>query len=108
MDAAMKVFGDDKELLKEAAGIFLEQDYPEQIIIIKNGISRQDTKMVRAAAHSIKGAARSLGGLVLGDIAMRLEEVGRNGDLNHAEALTEEIEIEVKRLADFFSIGKTC
>ena len=105
MNAAMEVFGDDKELLKEAADIFMEQDYPEQIKNIKDGISRQDAQAIRAAAHSIKGAARSLGGLTLGDIAMQLEEKGRNDDLSQAEALAVEIEKEAKRLADFFSAG---
>ena len=104
IDAAMKVFGGDGELHREAAGIFLEQDYPEQIEIIKNGIKRQDAPSIKAAAHSVKGAARSLGGLILGDVALRLEEVGRDGDLANAHGLVEEMEIEVKRFSDFFLV----
>ncbi len=102
IDAAMAVFGGDNELHREAAGIFLEQDYPEQIEIIKDGIKRQDAPTIKAAAHSVKGAARSLGGLILGDMALRLEEAGRNGDLVNAHGLVEEMEIEVKRFSDFF------
>ena len=102
MNAAMQVFGGDSELHREAAGIFLEQDYPEQIEIIKDGIKRKDAPAVKAAAHSVKGAARSLGGLVLGDMAFRLEEVGRNGDLTNAGGLVEQMEIEVKRFSEFF------
>jgi two-component system sensor histidine kinase/response regulator len=102
MDAAMAVFGGDSELYREAAGIFLEQDCPEQIEIIKNGIKRQDAPAIKAAAHSVKGAARSLGGLTLGDVAWRLEEAGRNGDLAGAPGLVTEMEIEVKRFSDFF------
>jgi two-component system sensor histidine kinase/response regulator len=106
IDAAMEVFGGDDELLREAAGVFLEQDYPEQVAIIKDGIKRRDAPKVKAAAHSVKGAARSLGGLVLGDVALRLEEAGRNGDLMNAAELVEEMEIEVKRFTDFF-VAKT-
>jgi two-component system sensor histidine kinase/response regulator len=106
MDAAMKVFGGDSELMKEAAGIFLGEDYPEQIAIIKEGISRQDAPTVKAAAHSVKGAVRSLGGLVLGDLALRLEEAGRDGDLTKAKTLVDEMEIEVKRFSDFFQEKK--
>jgi PAS domain S-box-containing protein len=107
MDAAMKVFGGDNELMKEAAGIFLEEDYPEQIAIIKDGLSRRDATTVKVAAHSVKGAARSLGGLVLGEVALRLEEAGKNGDLKNAEALVDEMEIEVKRFSDFFREAKS-
>jgi two-component system sensor histidine kinase/response regulator len=106
MTAAMKVFGGDSELMKEAAGIFLEEDCPEQLAIIKNGISRKDAPAVKAAAHSVKGAARSLGALVLGDLALRLEEAGNKGDLTNAGALLDEIEIEVKRFSDFFEEKK--
>jgi two-component system sensor histidine kinase/response regulator len=106
IDAAMEVFGGDDELLREAAGVFLEQDYPEQIAIIKDGIKRRDALKVKAAAHSVKGAARSLGGLVLGEVALRLEEAGRNGDLTNVPELVEEMEIEVKRFTDFFVAEK--
>jgi two-component system sensor histidine kinase/response regulator len=106
MDTAMKVFGGDNALMKEAAGIFLAEDYPEQIAIIKEGISKQDAPIVKAAAHSVKGAARSLGGIVLGDVAWRLEEAGRNGDLAKAPELVAEMEIEVKRFSDFFQEKK--
>jgi HPt (histidine-containing phosphotransfer) domain-containing protein len=102
----MKVFGGDNALMKEAAGIFLAEDYPEQIAIIKEGISKQDAPIVKAAAHSVKGAARSLGGIVLGDVAWRLEEAGRNGDLAKAPELVAEMEIEVKRFSDFFQEKK--
>ena len=92
MDDAMKLFGDDRELLSEAADVFLEQDYPEQLANIRDGL---------------KGAARSLGGSALGEVALRLEMAGREGDLTQAETLLAEIERETARFADFFSAGAT-
>ena len=103
IDAAMQVFGDDKELLEEAITLFLEEDYPEQLKQIKDGIERKDASTVKIAAHSIKGAARSLGGLALGDVAQHLEEMGREGDLTGAEVLAEDVETELKRFADYYS-----
>ncbi len=103
MQAAMKVFGDDDDLLKEAVDLFLEEDYPQQIKLLKEGIERLDTAAVRAAAHSIKGAARTLGGMVLGDVALRLEKLGSQGKLEGAEKLASKLEDELKHFADYYS-----
>ena len=103
MNAAMEVFGGDEELFREAAGLFLEEDYPEQHRLLREAVEKQDAPAVKAAAHSIKGAARSMGGLVLGEIAFRLETLGRNGDLAGAGELMGQMEAERKRFADFFT-----
>jgi len=102
MAAAMEVFGDDMELLKEASGLFVDEDYPEQIKLLRDGIERQDADVIKAAAHSVKGAARSLGGMALGEAAFRLEQMGRDGDLTGVDEQMEEMGKEFKLLADFF------
>ena len=103
IEAARRVFGDDNDLLNEAVGLFLAEDYPEQLRLLKDGIDSQDASAVRAAAHSIKGASRSLGGMVLGDICQRLEELGREEKLGDTRALLRLIEIETERFADYYS-----
>jgi PAS domain S-box-containing protein len=101
--AARQIFGDDEELLKEAVELFLNEDYPQQLVLLRGGIEKHDADAVRAAAHSIKGAARSLGGTVLGDVALHLEELGRDGKLRGAHKLADELEHELKRFADYYS-----
>jgi len=103
IEAARQIFGDDEELLREAVYLFLNEDYPQQLKLLREGIEKGDADAVRAAAHSIKGAARSLGGTVLGDIALRLEETGRSGKLGGALKLADELEHELKRFADYYS-----
>ena len=103
VEAAMRIFGGDDDLLREAVDLFLEEDYPQQMKLLREGIERQDADAVRAAAHSIKGAVRSLGGVVLGDIALRLEELGREGKLEDAGKLTNRLEDELKHFADYYS-----
>jgi HPt (histidine-containing phosphotransfer) domain-containing protein len=103
LDAALQLVGGDEELLREAIGLFLAQDYPKQLRQIEDGIERQDAGIVRAAAHSIKGAAISLGGRSLSDVALRLEGIARRGDLTGAKELVQELEAEFKRFADFLS-----
>jgi len=103
IEAAMQVFGGDDALLREAVGLFLEEDYPEQMKLLREGIKRQDADAVRAAGHSIKGAVRSLGGVVLGNIALHLEELGREGKLEGAPELANKLEDELKHFADYYS-----
>ena len=103
IEATRQVFGDDEELLQEAVTLFLKEDYPGQLKLLKEGIKKQDAAAVRAAAHSIKGVSRSLGGLVLGDIAFRLEELAREGKLERARELANRIEAEFKRFADYYA-----
>jgi two-component system sensor histidine kinase/response regulator len=103
IEAAMKIFGGDDDLLREAVGLFLEEDYPQQIKLLREGIERKDADAVKAAAHSIKGAVRSLGGMVLGDIALRLEELGREGKLKGARELANKLEDEINHFADYYT-----
>ena len=70
---------------------------------MRAGIDSQDAPAVRAAAHSIKGASRSLGGMTLGDISQRLEEMGRDENLGEARAMLRRIEIEIERFTKYYS-----
>ena len=103
IEAALKFVGGDRDILKEVVHVFLDEDYPEQLKRLKDGIGQHDAQTVKAAAHSIKGAVRSLGGTAPGSIALKLEEMGRNNDLAKAEAAVQELELEVKLFADFYA-----
>ena len=103
IEAALKFIGGDRDVLKEVVYVFLNEDYPEQLKRLRDGIGQHDARTVKAAAHSIKGAVRSLGGTAPGDIAFKLEEMGRNNDLTKAEAAVQELELEVKLFTDFYA-----
>ena len=103
LDAAMEVVGGDEQLLRDAVAVFVGQDFPEQIKKMRQSLAQQDGQGLRAAAHTVKGAARSFGGVAFGDTAQRLEDMGRNGQLADAAETVEELETESKRFADFFS-----
>ncbi|MDD5397512.1 MAG: PAS domain S-box protein [Dehalococcoidia bacterium] len=103
LEIALDAVGGDRELLREALGIFMEQDYPEQLQLLKEGVEFGDAQKVKAAAHSIKGNARTFGGMKLGDLAQRIEEKGRNGDLEGVKILVDHLEVGYKQFTDFFS-----
>lgn len=102
LEEALRAAGGDRELLQEAVGLFLEQDYPRHLKELKEGLAGQDARAVKRAAHGIKGALRSFGGVPASDVALHLETMGREGDLTDAPSVLEELEAEVKRFASFF------
>lgn len=103
IEAALKLVGGDEDILREVIGVFLEQDYPEQLKRLKDGINQQEAQTVKAAAHGIKGAVSSFGSAALSSTALRLEEMGRNNDLTGAEVALQELEQGVKQFAGFFA-----
>jgi two-component system sensor histidine kinase/response regulator len=103
LDGALEAVGGDRELLREAVGLFLEQDYPRQLAELREGLARQDARAIRAAAHGIKGAVDSFGGRAARDAALRLETMGRRDDLSNAQRAVEELETQIERFATFFA-----
>jgi CheY-like chemotaxis protein/signal transduction histidine kinase/HPt (histidine-containing phosphotransfer) domain-containing protein len=103
LDGALEAVGGDRELLREAVGLFLEHDYPRHRAELREGLARQDARAIRAAAHGIKGAVGSFGGRAACDAALCLETMGRRGDLSVAQRALEELETEMERFAAFFT-----
>ncbi len=83
-DFALEQAADDSDLLQELIDIFKEssaKDYRS----IEKGVGSKNTEMVCAAAHSIKGAAASLGIEGLREIASDIENDCRQGSLDTAQ-----------------------
>ena len=103
LDEALEAVDGDEELLREGVKLFLEYDYPRHLEALRKGLERKDARAVKAAAHGIKGAVVSFGGRAAHDAALRLETMGRRGDLSDAQGMLEELQAEVERFADFFA-----
>jgi CheY-like chemotaxis protein len=101
--AALELVEGDEDILKEVIGVFLEQDYPEQLKRLKDGIGQHDAPAVRVAAHCIKGAVRSFGCATFASTALQLEEMGRNDNLTGATEALQKLEEEEKQFSDLFA-----
>jgi two-component system, sensor histidine kinase and response regulator len=99
---ALEVAGGDWALLKESATIFLAQDYPRQLNEIQAGIKAGDAERVRKAAHGIKGALKSFGGVAASEAALAVEVLARQNDLMRAGAATDALEEEIARFEAFY------
>ncbi len=88
---ALEQAADDAELLKELIDIFKDScvgDYAA----IQDGLKSADSEMICAAAHSIKGAAASLGIEAIRDVALDMETDSRNGSLTVTESRIAELD----------------
>ena len=94
--------GLEEQDILELVELFYETSTSDLDRLIK-AMDQNDVKTVAETAHSIKGVSRSLGGLVLGDIVLRLEELGREGKLERAPELANRIEAEFKRFAAYYA-----
>lgn len=80
---AMEQAADDADLLEELLVIF-KDSLRSDIGLIAQGLSEKDALKISAAAHSIKGAAASLGIQGINDVALSIEMDSRSGGLDVA------------------------
>jgi HPt (histidine-containing phosphotransfer) domain-containing protein len=75
-----RLFGKDRKSIVRVLGTFIDS-VGEIEREIAAAASEGDTAALAAAAHKLKGAARTAGAMPLGDIVASLEQAARGGDL---------------------------
>ena len=83
---ALEQSGDDIELLRELLDL-LKSTSISDLEKIKTGLGQDDGEAVADAAHSIKGAAASLGAEGLRAAAYDIEKKGRSGQQGDVDLL---------------------
>jgi two-component system, sensor histidine kinase and response regulator len=81
---ALERLGGDAELLREVAGLFLEE-YPMLMDEIHAAMVSGDGESLQRAAHSMKGAVSNFGAEDVYEAAFALEKMGRAGDFTTME-----------------------
>ncbi|MGB8658405.1 MAG: response regulator [Candidatus Zixiibacteriota bacterium] len=97
---ALNRFGGDEGLFKEILGEFLNY-LPRQLRTLEEAIEKGDARLVEREAHSLKGAAGNLSAKGIADLALKLELLGRSGDLGGAEEIIGNLNTECKRLEEY-------
>jgi len=87
----------DEDMVKEVISVFLE-DTPKEIVSLRDALSLKDAEKVRNVAHSVKGAAGSIGASSLQELARQLECAGKGGDIGLADSIFSQFEKEFDRL----------
>jgi len=71
---------DDKELIQIIADAYLS-DMPIQIEQLKTLVQDGDVEQAAAQAHKIKGASSNVGAMKLSELAFKMEQAGKTGDM---------------------------
>ncbi len=102
LETALPRFDGDKEFFSEVLQEFL--DYaPKQLKILDEAVKKSDAKLVEREAHSIKGAAGNLSAKRLANLALKLELLGRTGDLAVAQEIIGNLRTEFKHLEEYIN-----
>jgi two-component system, sensor histidine kinase and response regulator len=88
---------DDLDLMREMIDLFLDSS-PMLLAELESGITRQDSQTIERAAHALKGALQSLAAGPAARAALRVEELGRNGELQILESALHDLQDELQRL----------
>jgi signal transduction histidine kinase/DNA-binding response OmpR family regulator/HPt (histidine-containing phosphotransfer) domain-containing protein len=83
-DLVERLMGNE-ELARHVVRRFLA-DLPAQFAALSQAVGSGDSSAVTQAAHAIKGAAANTGGAQLRELAWKVEQLGRAGDLAGAAA----------------------
>lgn len=99
LDHAMTWVDQDRSLLAELVGIFLE-DYPQRVAELREAIAQGDAPRTQRVAHGLKGSVAGFGAKQAKELALRLEQIGKSGDLAEAGAALNALEGELARVAN--------
>ena len=97
-EAALELVDGDRELLVDIIDLLLEQA-PQSLSEIREAISHRNGQDLDRAAHKLKGSLGNFGKKAAYAQALRLEEMGREGDLADAAAACTLLEEEIARLS---------
>jgi PAS domain S-box-containing protein len=94
---ALKRVGGDRELLRELAGVFLGE-CPRWMAELRQAVAGHDALTLRRVAHTLKGSMGQFGAEAAWAAALRLETMGRDGDLAGAPEACAALEEQLRRL----------
>lgn len=108
LDEALARVEGDKELLIEMINLFLE-DSLDLMVDIRTAIEQGDAEKLRRAAHTLKGAVSALSASKAASLALRLETLGREKELDKAEGAYIELDREMNALREALKtfVGET-
>jgi two-component system sensor histidine kinase/response regulator len=89
--------GGDREILAEIVGLFL-RDCPKELAELSEAVARGDAVRIERAAHALKGEVSNLASAPATAAALRLELMGREGNLAGANEAFADLERAVEQL----------
>ena len=94
----------DKEFLEEILKEFVS-GLPEQLEALETAVTGGDGESIAHQAHTMKGASANLGANDMAAAALKLEQMGKESNLNGAREAIDALGKELQRLKDFTAGG---
>ena len=88
---------DDREFAEELLTTFIQQLAKQRNDLI-NAVAGTDPKEISSAAHSLKGSLLAIIAKPAGDLALTLETMGRQGDIESAPEIWRQLDETLTRL----------
>lgn len=86
-------------MARELAEVFLD-DYPVRLEEVRAAVTSGEADALRRAAHTIKGAVGTFSEIGAYEAALRLETMGREGDLGDAGVVLATLEGELRSIRE--------
>lgn len=86
-------------LLSDLVAMFIEE-VPGQLAALEAALARNDAAAARLTAHTLKGTGGNFGASRMQALASAIEEKGRNGSLDGAEATFVQLRAECARVRE--------
>ncbi|MCA1899884.1 MAG: response regulator, partial [Chloroflexi bacterium] len=100
LEGALFRFGDDREFMKQMVREFREH-LPARLTEFKSALEAGDIQGLGRMAHNLKGVSLNFNAAPLAEASLRLEQCGKQENLDAAPALVERVEFEIKRLEEY-------
>jgi PAS domain S-box-containing protein len=98
--------GGSRPLLQKLVSIFLK-DSPVMMRNIRKAVDSGDEKAIASSSHALKGAAANFGENDVADTAKHLEQIGKTGHLDEAQAVLTKLEKDLATLStELERVGK--
>lgn len=91
-----------EDLIDEIVPIFTK-DNAERIRMLSLAVQKNDVREIKFYAHSIKGAAATIGAAAISQLALQLETAVRDSDASKYKPIFEELRVRFNRLIEFLS-----
>ena len=98
-----RLSGDEALLASILATLF--EGLPDCLSFMYSGIEGNNAREVAQQAHKLKGMALSCSAMALGDVASRIEELARTGELDGVPELLTELERDIVQLLEAMKSG---
>jgi CheY-like chemotaxis protein len=96
-NVALERVDGDRELLGEIIALF-QQDIDALVQELERAVQAKDPEGIMRTAHRLKGSVATFAAKPATDAALRLETMGRNGDIGDAAAAFRVLQTELARL----------